>query len=377
VAKNSLFPARLVPIYGFTLGFIFLVLFRNLARFVRMELFSYDIGLTNALLIGSTPMTTELLDLLSDSHHSGYKILGVVGQQQTVGSHTRIKTYPTFEQFLEHNKQDVHAIIQTELYATETKNAAILNYAQEEHVGYRFVPGNTSLFVGNLEVELFRSSLPVITVHQTALFGWGRIVKRLTDLIFGGLLFIVATPFMVVVAIAIKLSGEGSVFFRQNRLTRYNQRFRVFKFRTQHAKYDGTTPEEAFALMGKPKLAKKYREDGDFLANDPRVTAIGRFLRATSLDELPQIINVLKGDISLVGPRALIPQELATYNRRHAILSVKSGVTGLAQVSGRRDINFDERRTLDLYYVQNWNLWLDFVILVKTVGTVLRRHGAK
>jgi lipopolysaccharide/colanic/teichoic acid biosynthesis glycosyltransferase len=219
--------------------------------------------------------------------------------------------------------------------------------------------------------------VPVITIHQTALFGWGRVVKRLSDLLLGFTLLVISAVPMLIIALCIKLSGGGTVFFRQKRLTRFDQTFLVFKFHTQYAKYDGTTPEEAFDMMGRPELAKQYRANGDYLAHDPRVTPIGRFLRATSLDELPQIFNVLRGDISLVGPRALIPQELAAYKKRHTILSVKSGLTGLAQVSGRRDITFEERRTLDLYYVQNWSLWLDIVILAKTIRAVLGARGAK
>ena len=130
-------------------------------------------------------------------------------------------------------------------------------------------------------------------------------------------------------------------------------------------------------MMGKPELAKEYRANGDFLEDDPRITPIGKFLRATSLDELPQLFNVLHGDLSFVGPRALIPQELDTYAKKHHILSVKSGMTGLAQVSGRRDISFEERRQLDLYYVQNWSLWLDITIILRTIRTVLWRSGAK
>lgn len=130
-------------------------------------------------------------------------------------------------------------------------------------------------------------------------------------------------------------------------------------------------------MMGKPELAEQYRANGDMLKNDPRVTPIGHFLRSSSLDELPQLFNVVRGDISLVGPRALIPQELAQYTRKHTILSVKSGITGLAQVSGRRNISFEERRKLDIYYVQNWSFWLDVTILFKTIGSVLRRDGAQ
>ena len=130
-------------------------------------------------------------------------------------------------------------------------------------------------------------------------------------------------------------------------------------------------------MMGRPELAKVYRENGDYVPKDPRVTPVGRFLRATSLDELPQLINVVRGDISLIGPRPLIPEELAAYKKRHTILSVKAGLTGLAQVSGRRDISFEERRKLDLYYVQNWSIWLDIVIFAKTIRSVFARQGAK
>lgn len=129
-------------------------------------------------------------------------------------------------------------------------------------------------------------------------------------------------------------------------------------------------------MMGRPELAKTYRENGDYLPYDPRVTPFGRFLRRTSLDELPQLFNVLKGDISLVGPRALIPQELSSFEKKHTILSVKSGLTGLAQVSGRRELPVIERRKLDLYYVQNWSLWMDIMILIKTIRVVFRRSGA-
>ncbi|HUS25925.1 MAG TPA: sugar transferase [Nevskiaceae bacterium] len=377
VADKPIFPARLVPIYGFVLGFAFLVLFRNLARLIRTELFSYGVGLTKVLIVGNTAMTHELVETLKRSKQSGYKILGVVGRKEFVPS-AKIPTFPSFGHFLSQGKvQDLHGIIQTELYADESKNAQILSYAQQHHINYRFVPGNTELFVGNIQVELFRGSVPVIAVHQTALFGWGRIVKRLSDLFFGILLLILASPILLLVAIAIVITGNRPVFFRQDRLTRFDRKFKVFKFHTQYAKYDGTTPEEAFAMMGKPELAKTYRENGDFLADDPRVTRVGKFLRATSLDELPQIFNVIKGDISLVGPRALIPQELALYKKRHTILSVKSGITGLAQVSGRRDISFEERRRLDLYYAQNWSFWLDMSILAKTIRAVLKSQGAR
>lgn len=374
ISSEPIFPARLVPIYGFALAFAFLVIYRNLLRFGRTKLFSYRVGLTHVVIIGNTPVTNELFQSLSDPK-TGYKVIAIVGTKHGVSAD--VPTYASFKEFAENAPKNIHGIIQTELFTNEVRNAEILTYAQEHHVNYRFIPGNTGLFVGNIEVELFRSSVPIIVVRQTALFGWGRIVKRLCDIVFGSIFLIIASPLFLVIAATIKLTDpDGAVFFRQKRLTRFDREFGVYKFRTVRAKYNGLDPEEAFPLMGRPELIKLYREGGDQIPNDPRFTPIGRFLRKTSLDELPQLINVVKGDISMVGPRALIPQELASYKKRHAILSVKSGLTGLAQVSGRRDISFEERRKLDLYYVQNWSMWLDLVILLKTIRSVLGGRGA-
>jgi len=377
ITNTAIFPARLVTAYGFALVFFFALLFRTILRGVRRQLFIYGIGINHVLLIGDTAVTHELIDRLSNTAVTGHRVIGMVGGvKHPLRQESDCRVFKHFEEALQKLKgEPLHTIVQTELYATADRNDEILTYAHQNHVAYRFVPGNSELFVGNIEVDLFQS-VPVIAVHQTALVGWGRVVKRLTDLILGGLLLIVASPFMLLIALAEILSGSSSVFFRQTRLTRFNHRFRVFKFRTQYKKYDGTTPEEAFQKMGRPEAAKQYRENGDFLKNDPRITPLGRFLRRTSLDELPQLINVVRGDISLVGPRALIPEELELYTKRHAILSVKSGLTGLAQVSGRRYISFDERRKLDLYYVQNWSFWGDLIILTKTFRIVLFHKGA-
>jgi exopolysaccharide biosynthesis polyprenyl glycosylphosphotransferase len=379
-SNKPLFPAKLVPIYGFVLAFLFLLIFRNLIRAIRSLLFSYDIGITNVLLVGNTPMSLELINMLQDRKTSGYKIIGVVTENDyAIKRYPRLHIFKNFEEAIKHLKiKNVHSIIQTEVYTDPNKNNDLIDFAQQHHIAFRFIPGNSEMFVGNLEVELFKQSLPVITVHQTALIGWGRIVKRVFDLIVGSLLLLIASPFMLAIALLILLfGGKGSIFFRQIRLTRYDQEFRVFKFRTAKAEFNGLTHEEAFRKLGKPELLKTFHENGEFLPNDPRYSRIGLFLRKTSLDELPQIFNVLKGDLSLVGPRALVPHELSHFEKRHAILSVKSGITGLAQVSGRKSINFDERRKLDVYYVQNWSFWLDVVILFKTIRVVFRGEGAK
>lgn len=375
--NKTIFPARLVPVYGFLLAFVFLVIFRNFARWFRAKMFSYGFGITNLLIVGNTQVAQELVHELRDWRKSGYRIVGVAGEHASQqADFSKLKTFESFEEAVTKIKADhIHSIVQTELYSSNERNNQILEFAQSHHIAYRFIPGNGELFLGKLEVELFRSSVPVIAVHQTALLGWGRIVKRLFDLLVGGILLIIALPFMLIIAFALLLSG-GSVFLRQVRLTRHNHRFRVFKFRTFKKTYNGLSPEEAFKKMGKPELTTEYRQNGDQLKDDPRVSKLGRFLRNTSLDELPQLINVVKGDLSLVGPRPLVPEELSVYKKRHAILSVKSGLTGLAQVSGRRAISFEERRKLDIYYVQNWSFWLDITILIKTIRVVLGQRGA-
>ncbi len=372
VVGETLFPARLVPIYGLILGFTFLFLFRLFARMFRRLLYKYNIGISNVLVIGDTDATANISATISHTATSGQFVLGTVERKTD-----RFTYYETFDEAIDKLKRPIHSIIQTELHRNQDLDNSILNYAQQHHVAYRFVPGNSDLFVGNIQVELF-AGLPVVAVHQTALIGWGRVLKRVFDLFISFFLLIVLSPVFLFVAILEKLfDPRGKVFFRQTRLTRFNREFKVFKFRTQHSKFGKGTPEQDFELMGKPELAKEFRANGDSLPNDPRITKLGRFLRASSLDELPQLINVLKGDISLVGPRALIPAELDAYSKKHAVLSVKSGMTGLAQISGRKDIGFDERRQLDIYYVQNWSFWWDLVILAKTLRVVINGGGAK
>lgn len=370
VTDGEIFPARLVPVYGLILGFSFLVLFRTFARLARRWLYAYGIGVSNVLIVGDTKKSNEIAEAIANTLATGQHVLGIVGS-----SSNTFKTFPDFKTALSKIDRPIHGIIQTELYKEQDKNDEVLRFAQVNHASYRFVPGNSDLFVGNIQVELFAGQIPMIAVHQTALIGWGRITKRIFDFIVSGFFLILLSPLLVILAILVKLTDHrGPVFMRgpaQRRLTRHNNVFKVYKFRSHYAKYDGKTDKQVFDMIGKPELLEEYRKNGDQLDNDFRVTPLGRFLRKSSLDELPQLINVFKGDISLVGPRALIPEELNAYEKKHTILSVKSGVTGLAQINGRRSISFEERRKLDTYYVQNWSFWMDIAILIKTIRTVI------
>ena len=378
VFNQPIFPARLVAFYGLGLAFVSLVLFRTIARGIRRELFKFDIGITKVLIVGDTRVTHQLIQSLARTDITGYKVVGVVGGN--LHKHPDEAHYAVYQDFAHASRaigRKIHMIVQTELYAATERNDEIVTYAQENHIAYRFAPGNNELFTGNIEAEVFHS-VPVIAVHQTTLLGWGKLVKRAFDIVASLLSLLVFSPLLLLAALAIKLSDGGPVVFRQKRLSRFNRPVGIYKFRSHKLAYNGLSPEQAFTKMGRPELAVEYRKHADSLpGGDPRVSRVGRVLRATKLDELPQLLNVLKGDISLVGPRALVPAELDQYEKKNLILSVKSGLTGLAQVSGRADMPFEERRKLDLYYVQNWSFWGDIVILIKTVWVVFARRGVR
>lgn len=377
MVNEPIFPARLVVLYAFALAFFFVLFFRTIARGIRRQLFTFGLGINNVLIIGDTTLAHALIQSMANTSVTGYKVRGLVASKLHVGRPSnRYEHFKTFSEAVAALPIGVHTIVQTELYADNEKNDEILTYAQNNHIAYRFVPGNSELFTGNVDTEVFHG-VPVIAVHQTALVGWGRVVKRLFDICAALLALIVFSPIMLIVAILVKVTDRGPIFFKHGRLSRFNSEVGIYKFRTNKSAYSGLEPEAAFAKMGRPDLAIEYRKNGDQLDHDPRVTGIGHFLRKYSLDELPQLFNVLRGDISLVGPRALVAYELDKYAKKNLILSVKSGLTGLAQVSGRSSITFEERRALDLYYVQNWTFWNDIVILTKTVWIVLTHKGAR
>jgi exopolysaccharide biosynthesis polyprenyl glycosylphosphotransferase len=374
-SERPIFPARLVPVYGLILGFLFLVLERTILRATRIKLWSTGFGVNKILLIGEGKTLKSIIKGINKPSRTGYKIVAIATEKTDILFKGK-KFSNSADALAQIQNLGVHTILVAGI-PTNTKNAdEILAAAQANHTAFKYIPTHDGILNNKIEVELFQG-LPVVSVHQTALTGWGRIIKRLFDIFASLVALVIASPFMLVVWILIKVSSPGPAIFKQTRLTRFNTYINIYKFRTMKQEYSGLSPEEAFAKMGKPGLREKYRKNGDHLPNDPRVSSIGLFLRKTSLDELPQLVNVFKGDISLVGPRALVPQELKNYPYKSLILSVKSGLTGLAQISGRRDIDFNERRALDLFYVQNWSFWLDIKILFRTVIDVLGGRGAK
>lgn len=367
----DIFPVRTMAFYAVLSCFIFLFIFRGLVRFIRNITLKSRRATLRAVIIGSTKNTEYLANYISAFPESGFSLAGVVSAAKYIPKDLRRKQYSSLKEALKRAKPDV--IFQTDDRHTEYIYRQTVNH----HLLYYFVPSSAMLTAQTGALELIGDT-PAILVQVTPLAGSARAVKRACDIIFSLIALILAAIPMLIIWILEKIANpKASAIYADSRLSRYNRRVKIYKFRSMKPEYSGMTPEEAFKKMGKPQLIKKYRANGDMIANDPRITKFGYFLRSTSLDELPQLFNILKGDISFVGPRALLPGELRHYGDRSMLLSVKSGLTGLAQVSGRRDISFEERRALDIYYIQNWSLGLDLRILLRTIGAFIFRKGAK
>jgi Undecaprenyl-phosphate galactose phosphotransferase WbaP len=212
-----------------------------------------------------------------------------------------------------------------------------------------------------------------LEVCQQALVPHKRLMKRILDFTLAVVASVLALPFLVLIAILVKLDSRGPVFFSQTRIGRAGRTFGAWKFRTMAT--DATALLEQH--LARDGSARFEWERTHKLKHDPRVTRVGSFLRKSSLDELPQLWNVLKGEMSMVGPRPIVESEIVRYGERYgAYARVPGGITGLWQVSGRNDTTYEERVALDAYYVRNWSVWLDLYILFRTVGTVLLRKGA-
>ncbi len=234
---------------------------------------------------------------------------------------------------------------------------------------------STLIFPGFFEFSLRRLSVreiggvPLMQVANIGFFGINLFLKNLIDYVLGSIFFIFFIPIYLIAAILIKLDSRGPVFFKQRRLTKDCKEFYMYKFRTMYVDAEERLKD----------LIEYNEADGPLfkMKNDPRVTRIGRFLRKFSIDELPQIVNVLKGELSLVGPRPPLPVEVEKYNEwEFRRMNVKQGCTGLWQISGRSDLSFDEMARLDLYYIQNWSIEMDIKIILKTIPVILFGKGA-
>ena len=377
VSDKTIFPARLVALYALIGAFVLIVFERELMRLIRTLMFRFGRGTKRVLLIGSSSASSDIAKSIADTARSGYEVIAFAGPKKNLPANFKGHHYSYVEEALKDLElNEITAIIQTDLYENAERNQKVLSMSQEAHIDYSFIPGQAEFYSGKNTVDVFLG-YPMISVYQTPLVGWGAIVKRIFDLIMSTLLIIVSSPFLLIFIIIKKIVDKGPAFYISRRLSRFSEPIGLIKFRSMGAQYGSKDAADEFREMGREDLALEYEKNRK-VENDPRITPFGKWLRATSIDELPQVFNVFKGDLSLVGPRPILPQETKLAHGRTALLhSVKSGVTGLWQVSGRSELDFDERIELELFYAQNWTFWLDIKILFKTVLVVFRGRGAK
>jgi exopolysaccharide biosynthesis polyprenyl glycosylphosphotransferase len=379
---QPIFPSKAVPIYAYGLGLLFVWTARLVVRQLQRTLFKVGIGVHQALLVGSGPLAQRIAADLATTR-SGYRLLGVIDTAPTAARRMRgFKVYASLaEAQAAMPGQHLDELIQADSDLSPDELLELVNYATNHQVAYRFTPNQFGLYTTNSEMGSL-AGIPMIEIKLTPLDGWGRINKRVFDVLGSLAALAVLAPVFVLLAVIIKLTDPGPVFYRHRRLSRSGHELYMYKFRsmkqtfTTSAKYRGKTPEQVFETMGRPELAAEFKHHQK-VQHDPRVSAFGRFLRHTSLDEFPQFFNVLKGDMSLVGPRPIVPAELKRYGNQGAVfMALKPGITGLWQISGRSDIGYEERVKLDIYYVENWSLLLDIKILLKTVAVILLGKGA-
>jgi Undecaprenyl-phosphate galactose phosphotransferase WbaP len=266
--------------------------------------------------------------------------------------------------------------IDTAIFAMpQIRRKYLAEFVERASLGFRrviIIPNLSGITTSAVVARDFAGTFGVEIKHNL-LSPWPRRAKRVLELlavVVGGLLL---SPLLLAIAILIKLDSPGPVFYAQMRLGAGGRHFRCWKFRTMH-----TTAERLLAeyLQSNPDLQSEW-EKAHKLRNDPRITRIGRFLRKTSLDELPQLWNVLRGDMSLIGPRPIVDAEVSKYKEAYGLYQrVSPGITGLWQVSGRSDTSYEDRVMMDTYYVRNWSVWLDFIILARTTKIVIRGRGA-
>jgi exopolysaccharide biosynthesis polyprenyl glycosylphosphotransferase len=252
------------------------------------------------------------------------------------------------------------------------------DFSHRNRIELKFVPAILQSVSTNFEIRTLFDE-PVIAIKNTPLDGWGKIAKRIFDIAGSFFGIVITSPILLLTAIAIRLDSRGPIIFKNERVG-HNGSFNVYKFRYMRIQHcTGTqNPEREKALeLEKELIEKQSVRRGPLykIKDDPRKTRVGRIIEALSIDELPQLFNVLKGDMGLVGPRPHQTREVEKYETwQKRTLSIKPGVTGLAQISGRSDLNFTDEARLDIYYIENWSMWMDIEILFKTFFVLLKKR---
>jgi exopolysaccharide biosynthesis polyprenyl glycosylphosphotransferase len=366
--KKDFFLPRSTVLFSWILGIVFVVLGRSAVRLVQRLLYRKGIGTIRVGVIGRNQAAERLVDVLGKDLTSSYRVVFQLPDAQ-------------MESVLEQIKEsDLDELIVASGQCSDEDLAALRNRCLEQHVGFSFVPSLLTELQSSFEVRDIEG-LPIIEVRPTPLEGWHRVVKRLFDYVVSILIICLLSPVYLIIALAIMATDPGPLIFRHKCIGKNHRPVFVSKFRSMRVDWGnqggGLSANFLQYLKDHPEAAREWNE-GMKLKEDPRISKIGKILRRTRLDELPQFFDVLAGSLSVIGPRPIIESEVERFGEKARILfTVRPGITGLWQVRGGNHLSYGERVVLNSYYIEHWSLWLDIVILFQTAWLVLTEIGAK
>jgi len=333
-------------------------------------LYRLGLGETRLLVVGSGRLGKIIMQHIAANPNLGYSIVGFLhDMNEPPSDFGRFKMLGTLEDLgLVIRSMQVDEVIIALPSHLHEQSIRSVRLCERFGASFKLVPDLYELSLSRIDMETVEG-IPLLAIKQVSLNSFQRLITRLVDISLSVLIIILGSPLWLCIALVIRLSSSGEVIYKQTRIGWNGRPFKVYKFRSMYKNADHVlaalwTKNEAQGPLFKMK-------------EDPRITPIGKFLRRTSFDEFPQLINVIKGDMSLVGPRPPLPHEVAQYEEwQKGRLAIKPGMTGLWQVRGRSDISFDEGVLMDLYYIENWSLRLYFQILLRTIPAVLFSRGA-
>ncbi len=356
----QLFSSRLIILTGWLLSIIIISFERVIIHYIKKIFYKKSIGIRQVIIIGASKNSQDIIDEFKHKPSFGFRVVGVYSgfTEQVEGQLTDL---------IKENKIDDVILADSNLPNGEKAN--LVNFCVEHNLNYKYAASLLETKLINFDLSTI-GGVPLIEVRQTRLDGWGRILKRIFDFLLALTLLVILSPLLLMIGLIVIFTSKGPMIVKLERIGSHGKKFKMYKFRSM--------VKDAHSL--KPDLqTQNERADGPLfkMETDPRVTKFGKFIRKWSLDELPQLVNVIFGKMSLVGPRPHEPQEVAQYQVRHKkLLAIKPGITGMAQVSGRSDLAWEEEVRLDTYYVENWSLGLDIQILFKTPRAVLGKRKA-
>jgi exopolysaccharide biosynthesis polyprenyl glycosylphosphotransferase len=370
----------------FVVDFFFVLIGAGALRFVMRSVQTFvrsrQINLIPTLVVGRGPEASLFIREMRERPSLGYRVIGVVDTKHgdTQMSYENVPVVGTLESLPEviRDSGANEVIIADPQVNGDALFEVMIRCGRRRGVEFRIAPSLFNCLPRKTEIDQI-GVLPMIRLFREPLSNGARILKRTFDLIFAALAILLLLPLWLLIALLIKLDSKGPVFYTQERVGMDGRLFLLYKFRTMQANADAELHREyqrAFiAGRAEANLGNETKPTYKLLS-DPRITRIGKLLRRTSLDEVPQLLNVLSGDMSLVGPRPPIPYEVEAYELWHRKrLDMKPGLTGLWQVSGRNRLPFEEMVRLDLFYIENWSLLLDLKIILRTGFVMLAGEG--